>query len=142
MENSGRDQETLAEHDLIKQVFVEQEQLYEKDEEASITEPFDPRDVDIVSKPMVISNIVEQLECDDIIIDPDFQRRPDLWDAVKQSRLIESLIINIPLPTFLFEELPPKIQRRIKSQDVRAGEHVRTMSNGFYESDGACEEFV
>ncbi len=170
MENSGRDQETLAEHDLIKPVFVEQEQLYEKDEEASITEPFDPRDVDIVSKPMVISNIVEQLECDDIILDPDFQRRPDLWDAVKQSRLIESLIINIPLPTFyfelceddryvvvdglqrlyamkqfmalektdpkrlrlkgleylsdfencLFEELPPKIQRRIKSQDVTA----------------------
>ncbi len=163
MEFSGRDHETLDGHNL-----VEQERLYEKDEEAKITEPFDPRDVDIVSKPMVISNIVEQLKCDDIILDPDFQRRPDLWDAVKQSRLIESLIINIPLPTFYFElcdddryvvvdglqrlyamkqfmaleetdpkrlrlkgleylsdfegcrfeELPPKIQRRIKSQDV------------------------
>lgn len=160
MEDGGRDHENL----------VEQEQLYEEDEEVKITEPFDPRDVDIVSKPMVISNIVEQLKCDDIILDPDFQRRPDLWDVVKQSRLIESLIINIPLPTFyfelceddryvvvdglqrlyamkqfmaleetdpkrfrlkgleylsdfegcLFEELPPKIQRRIKSQDVTA----------------------
>lgn len=160
MDDSGRNYE----------IPVEKEQLYDQDGEANITEPFNPQDVDIVSKPMVISNMVEQLKYGDIILDPDFQRSPDLWDAVKQSRLIESLIINIPLPTFyfelcgddkyvvvdglqrlyamknfmalkktdnnrlrlkgleylldfegcLFEELPPKIQRRIKSQDVMA----------------------
>lgn len=170
MEDSGRDDGIWDEDVLNKLVSVEQEQLYEKDEEAKITELFDPRDVDIVSKPMVISNIVDQLKYGDIVLDPDFQRNPDLWNAVKQSRLIESLIINIPLPTFyfelceddryvvvdglqrlyamkqfmaleetnknrlrlkgleylrdfegcLFEELPPKIQRRIKSQDVMA----------------------
>lgn len=170
MEDSGRDDGIWDEDVLNKQVSVEQEQLYDQDGEANITEPFDPRDVDIVSKPMVISNMVDQLKYGGIILDPDFQRSPDLWDAVKQSRLIESLIINIPLPTFyfelcgddkyivvdglqrlfamkqfmalektdknrlrlkgleylrdfegcLFEELPPKIQRRIKSQDVMA----------------------
>ena len=62
MEDSGRDNGILDEDVLNKQVSVEQEQLYDQDGEANITEPFDPRDVDIVSKPMVISNMVDQLK--------------------------------------------------------------------------------
>ena len=83
---------------------IEEEILYNTDEDAKITEPFDPQDVDIISQPMTISNIVDQLECGDIILDPDFQRYADLWDDEKQSRLIESLIIKIPLPTFYFDD--------------------------------------
>ncbi len=82
---------------------VEEEQLYLDNSEKEITEPFNPKDVDIVSQPMVISNIIDQLKYDDILLEPDFQRHPDLWDAGKQSRLIESLIIRIPLPTFYFD---------------------------------------
>ena len=82
---------------------IENEQLYGENDGAVITEPFNPKDVDIVSQPMVIANIVESLKDDDIILDPDFQRIPDLWDSQKQSRLIESLIIRIPLPTFYFD---------------------------------------
>lgn len=33
-------------------------------------------------------------------MDPDFQRHPDLWSPRQQNRLMESLIIRIPLPTF------------------------------------------
>lgn len=76
---------------------IEDEQLYSRNEDGVITEPFNPKDVDIISQPMVIFNIVENLRDEDIILDPDFQRIPDLWDAQKQSRLIESLIIRIPL---------------------------------------------
>lgn len=83
---------------------IEEEQLYGEGDEGIITDPFDPKDVDIVSQPMVIANLVEDLkEGGDIILDPDFQRFPDLWDDKKQSRLIESLIIRIPLPTFYFD---------------------------------------
>lgn len=149
---------------------IEEEILYNEDEDARITEPFDPQDVDIISQPMTISNIVDQLECGDIILDPDFQRYANLWNDEKQSRLIESLIIKIPLPTFyfddcgddkyivvdglqrlftlkrfmaldkndserlrlkgleyldefegcLFEDLPPNIQRRIRSRNITA----------------------
>lgn len=84
-------------------VGVEEEALYNGSEDGVITEPFNPKDVDIVSQPMTISNLADRLEYGDIILDPDFQRRPDLWDAGKQSRLIESLIIRIPLPTFYFD---------------------------------------
>ncbi|MCI8389756.1 MAG: DUF262 domain-containing protein [Roseburia sp.] len=84
-------------------VGVEEETLYDGSEDGVITEPFNPKDVDIISQPMTISNLADRLEYGDIILDPDFQRRPDLWDAGKQSRLIESLIIRIPLPTFYFD---------------------------------------
>lgn len=154
----------------IKPIEVEEEQLYSEIYEEEIVEPFNPKDVDIISQPMVISNIVEQLKYEDILLEPDFQRHPDLWSPKQQSRLIESLIIKIPLPTFyfdstkddklivvdglqrlyaikrfmvlekedperlvltdleylqeyegkIFEELPPGIQRRIKSQTLTA----------------------
>lgn len=81
---------------------IENEQLYDGDD-GVITKPFNPKDVDIVPQPMVIANIVEDLKDGDIILDPDFQRIPNLWDAQKQSRLIESLIIRIPLPAFYFD---------------------------------------
>lgn len=85
-------------------IEIEKEQLYSGTEEGVITEPFNPKDVDIVSQPMVIANIVEELKEDgSIILDSDFQRIPDLWSPQKQSRLIESLIIRIPLPTFYFD---------------------------------------
>lgn len=83
--------------------WVEEEQLYSGTYEKEITEPFNPKDVDIVPQTMVVSNIVDQLKYENILLEPDFQRHPDLWNPTQQSRLIESLIIRIPLPTFYFD---------------------------------------
>lgn len=91
-------------YDMGKNDYIEDEKLYDADNQVGqYIEPFDPKDVDIVPQTMVISNIMERLQYDEIILDPDFQRHSDLWDDVKQSRLIESLIIRIPLPTFYFD---------------------------------------
>jgi len=87
----------------IEKSEIEEEQLYSEAYEKEITEPFNPKDVDIVSQPMVISNIIDQLKYGDILLEPDFQRHPDLWNPKQQSRLIESLMIRIPLPTFYFD---------------------------------------
>lgn len=87
----------------MKKNEIEEEQLYSGIYEEEITEPFNPKDVDIISQPMVISNIIDQLKCGDILLEPDFQRHPDLWNDKQQSRLIESLMIRIPLPTFYFD---------------------------------------
>lgn len=70
-----------------------------------ITKPFDPRMVDIVTQPMNVSNLIDRMKYDEIDLQPDFQRSKDLWDVTKQSRLIESLIIRIPLPTFYFDTI-------------------------------------
>lgn len=82
---------------------IDEEVLYENGKDIEIVTPFDPRQVDIDTKPMVLSNIVERLKYGEIELNPDFQRNPDLWGAKKQSRLIESLLIRIPLPTFYFD---------------------------------------
>lgn len=87
----------------IEKNEIEEEQLYSETYEKEITEPFNPKDVDIISQPMVISNIIDQLKYGDILLEPDFQRHPDLWNSEQQSRLIESLMIRIPLPTFYFD---------------------------------------
>lgn len=84
---------------------IEIEMLYDSklDNSGEITDPFNPKDVDIINETMVVSNIVERLMDDRIILDPGFQRRPDLWNEQQQSRLIESLIVRIPLPSFYFD---------------------------------------
>lgn len=82
---------------------IENEELYEDAHVVQISKPFNPLDVDIVSQPLVLSNVFERLSHDEIELTPDFQRNPNLWNDVKQSRLIESLIIRIPLPTFYFD---------------------------------------
>lgn len=54
---------------------------------------------------MAVYNVCSRLEHGEIDLAPDFQRKAGLWDDEAQSRLIESLIIRIPLPAFYLEEV-------------------------------------
>lgn len=64
---------------------------------------FIPADVRISSQTLAVWNLLERLEYDEINLQPDFQRKSGLWDLEKQSRLIESLMLKIPLPAFYFD---------------------------------------
>lgn len=48
-------------------------------------------------------DVVRRIEQGRFLMDPDFQRG-FVWDPVKQSRLIESILLRIPLPTFYVAE--------------------------------------
>jgi hypothetical protein len=50
-----------------------------------------------------VHDICRRIEQGNYIMDPDFQR-DFIWDAEKQSRLIESLLMRIPLPVFYMAE--------------------------------------
>jgi hypothetical protein len=51
-----------------------------------------------------LNTVVTMVESPDYKLNPDFQRR-HRWDPHKQSRLIESFIMNVPIPpVFLYEE--------------------------------------
>lgn len=65
--------------------------------------PFDPSRIDITTQITSVYNVVEQLRGGEIDLSPDFQRHPDLWKTGQQSRLIESLILGIPLQAFYFD---------------------------------------
>ena len=70
-----------------------------------IIHPFDPTKIDIRPQPLTILSIIKRLESVPMRIDLDteFQRKGDLWEIAKQSKLIESLLVRIPLPAFYFD---------------------------------------
>lgn len=64
--------------------------------------PFNPASIKIDPIPYTVHDILRRIERKDIQLDPDFQRQ-FIWDKVRQSRLIESLLMGVPLPTFYLD---------------------------------------
>lgn len=78
----------------------------EKDDENGMSieneipvEPFNPKDIVIEVKPVTIETVIRRLNQGSLMLAPDFQR-DKVWDNVRKSRLIESLMLNIPIPIF------------------------------------------
>lgn len=61
-----------------------------------------PADVHIMPRNITIDIIADRLKHDEIDLSPAFQRKGGLWSAIQQSRLIESIMLKIPIPTFYF----------------------------------------
>ena len=68
-----------------------------------ITDPFDTRKIRIEPKNGQIASLLSRLEHDEMLLDPDFQRNAGIWTDQNQSRLIESLMLRIPIPAFYFD---------------------------------------
>ncbi len=64
---------------------------------------FVPADVNIRPRSMSVDQLIARLKYEEINLHPGYQRSRDLWDDVTQSRLIESLLLKIPLPAFYFD---------------------------------------
>ncbi|MCG9874530.1 MAG: DUF262 domain-containing protein [Leptospiraceae bacterium] len=73
--------------------------------ESILKDPFDPKKIEIKTKQLSIDLLIKRLFAKPAEIDlyPEFQRKDDLWDEIKQSRLIESILISFPLPAFYFD---------------------------------------
>lgn len=85
---------------------VEVEDLSGGESTELITKPFNPNEIDVDISTVNLGSLIEQLENDEIDLQPDFQRAADVWDNVKKSRLIESILLGLPLPSFYFSEDP------------------------------------
>lgn len=44
------------------------------------------------------------IDDNEIILDPDFQRNSNIWNNAKKAKLIESILMGIPIPLFYFAE--------------------------------------
>lgn len=71
-----------------------------EDPEATIEHPFDPSKIKVNTVPAVVGQLMARIEHDEIDLAPDFQRMSGIWNAEKKSRLIESLLLRIPIPVF------------------------------------------
>lgn len=86
-------------------IDFEIEDLGEFDEPDESIEPFDPKKVDVSISTPNLGTLISRLKHDEIDLMPDFQRSGDLWSKQLQSRLIESILIRLPIPAFYFDAL-------------------------------------
>ena len=81
---------------------VETEDPSSDDDE--ISDPFDPEMIDVQTKNLTIDLLLARVANGRLNLQPDFQRRWGIWDEKRQSRLIESLLLRIPLPVIYAAE--------------------------------------
>ena len=71
-----------------------------EDPNLGISRPFDPDKIKVNTIPALIDGIIKRIDFNEIDLAPAFQRKARLWDIARKSRLIESLLLKIPLPVF------------------------------------------
>ena len=67
---------------------------------SEIIDPFDPTEIKIDTKHVTVDLIMKRINQNELDLNPDFQRNSGIWDRTRQSRLIESLLLRIPIPVF------------------------------------------
>ena len=65
--------------------------------------PFDPSKIDISLQNITMDNLLKRIRNNEVELNTEFQRKAGLWSTQQKSRLIESLLLKIPLPAFYFD---------------------------------------
>ena len=94
------DEEKMATKDTEDEDAIE---LEENDDSVVIEVPFNPADIKVSTQPHTLGDLIERLEHGEIQLHSDFQRLPNLWNNTKKSRLIETILLRLPIPTFYFD---------------------------------------
>lgn len=84
-------------NDELAEIGVDEEAA---EEGLAISRPFDPEKIKVKTVGRTIALIITRLRHGEIDLAPEFQRRARIWDVGRKSRLIESLLLKIPLPVF------------------------------------------
>jgi hypothetical protein len=82
---------------------LEQEDTSSESSETEILQPFDPSLIRVEMQPMTVSLLLSRVSHNEINLQPGFQRKAGIWTLGAQSRLIESLLIRIPIPAFYMD---------------------------------------
>ncbi len=82
--------------------FPPEEPEDDRPSEGQIVKPFDPTKIRVETQTKTIDNLVSRMEHGEIVLQPEFQRA-EVWQDAARSRLIESILIRIPLPAFYMD---------------------------------------
>ncbi len=100
-------EQQVQDHSVIREEYedseptgVELEQTDADDREEK--EPWDPDLIRVDPKMFSLRHIMDMIDDQDLDLAPGFQRRL-VWGNRERSRLIESLLLRIPLPAFYFD---------------------------------------
>ena len=92
-------EESLKEESLLDDTMGEMkfDDDYDEDSKIPYEIPKEVRKITTQAYDKSVSDIVRMIEDKDIRLDPDYQRNY-VWDNKKASMLIESIILNVPIP--------------------------------------------
>jgi hypothetical protein len=141
--------------ELVLAVIESQQSGTEDDESESdwTEDPYDPDKIRVDTKTFSLKQVFEMINDGDIDLSPDFQRH-FVWDNFRKSRLIESILLRIPLPMFYFAQDPDGriavvdgLQRLTTIRDFMANkfmlrdlEYLSSCEGKYYNAEGAALE--
>ena len=103
---SNSESSLLDEMERLLDVYYEEQDI-EIEEEVAVSEiiknPYNADDIRVRSTTFTLEAIYNKISDNDIDLNPDFQRH-FVWDKKRKSRLIESILLGIPLPVFYFAQ--------------------------------------
>lgn len=87
--------------DIIKEELSETGEKVgiELENDEDLLEPFNPEEISIQQKAVAMDVIIRRIKQNSIKLSPSFQRK-EVWNTTRKSRLIESIMLSIPLPMF------------------------------------------
>ncbi|MCM0593003.1 MAG: DUF262 domain-containing protein [Gloeotrichia echinulata CP02] len=88
--------------ELLDEETLEEEDNDEEQEE-KVSFQYDPDEINIVTREPTIEQLLRRIGEEALDLAPDFQRHANLWKEDAQSRLIESIIIRIPIPALYID---------------------------------------
>ena len=93
--------EIIEELDGDEKTGVEMERQSAEDD---VFRPWDPTKIRVDPKTYSLRNIIDMIRGDDLELAPDFQRKK-VWGPIQKSRLIESILLRIPLLVLVYHSL-------------------------------------
>ena len=103
MVNQPELEQQLSNQDSIDDLNSSQEE--DNDDELYETDRliYDPEKINIFTKEPTIEQLLRRIDEEALDLAPDFQRHANIWRDGAKSRLIESILIRIPLPAFYID---------------------------------------
>ncbi|QHG17810.1 DUF262 domain-containing protein [Nostoc sp. ATCC 53789] len=94
-------EETKIDDDMTTEDDVEEDDIAIEEEE-EISEPFNPTKIRVETRQISIDYLMVRIKNNEIELSPEFQRK-FVWNKIAQSRLIESILLRIPIPAFYID---------------------------------------
>ena len=90
---------------MVTETLVDNDPAVEPDDEVfhDIDHPWDPEDIRVSTRTFSLRNMIDMIAEEGLDLAPDFQRL-HVWKPVQKVQLIESVLLQIPLPAFYFAE--------------------------------------
>ena len=90
---------------MVAETLVGNDPEVEPDDEVfhDIEHPWDPDDIRVSTRSFSLRNVIDMIIEGSLDLAPDFQRL-EVWGPVQKVQLIESVLLQIPLPAFYFAE--------------------------------------